>query len=154
MKPLHIVVLLAAGAIGGAVIMKVALKPQTAAPAPVVRTGTNAAGDRAGRACHGTGGCASHGASPANPSPFEPAKPRTPSAGRAANGALRRAEPKPQAVAARRNQPVATAAPAAAPPAPGPTEPAPQPVPPARLEPEHVTPPPRPPLRPSPTGLR
>ena len=35
MKPLHIVVLLAAGAIGGAVIMKLALKPQTAPP-PVV----------------------------------------------------------------------------------------------------------------------
>src|ERR1035441_4969269 len=36
MKPLHIVVLLAAGAIGGAVIMKVAYQPKIAAPAPVV----------------------------------------------------------------------------------------------------------------------
>ena len=61
MKPLHIVVLLAAGAIGGAVIMKVALKPQTAAARSGCGTGTNAAGDRAGHACHGTGGCASHG---------------------------------------------------------------------------------------------
>src|ERR1035441_1780638 len=36
MKPLHIVVLLAAGAIGGAVIMKVANQPKIAAPVAVV----------------------------------------------------------------------------------------------------------------------
>src|ERR1039458_5001771 len=36
MKPLHVGVLLVAGAIGGAVIMKVAFQPQTVAPAAVV----------------------------------------------------------------------------------------------------------------------
>ena len=36
MKPLHVGVLLVAGAIGGAVIMKVAFHPQTVAPAAVV----------------------------------------------------------------------------------------------------------------------
>src|ERR1019366_6933898 len=36
MKPLHVGVLLVAGAFGGAVIMKVAFQPQTVAPAAVV----------------------------------------------------------------------------------------------------------------------
>ncbi len=36
MKPLHIVILVAAGAIGGGAIMKVAQKPQGASPAPLV----------------------------------------------------------------------------------------------------------------------
>ena len=36
MKPLHIVLLVAAGAIGGALIMKVVQKPRTAEPAGVV----------------------------------------------------------------------------------------------------------------------
>ena len=43
MKPLHIALLIAAGALGGAVVMKVAVRPQPAAPAPVVVTTPQAA---------------------------------------------------------------------------------------------------------------
>ena len=87
---------------------------------------------------------------PANPSPFEAAKPtrEAPPPRRERHTAASR--PKPQTVAAPVNQPVAAVAPAAAPPAPGPTEPPPQPVPPARIEPENVTPPPPPPAPPEP----
>ena len=149
MKPLHIAVLLAAGAIGGAVIMKVALKPQTAAPAPAVaQVQTPPATAPATPAAEPADARAT--AVPPNPSPVEPAKSvreATPPR-RERHTAVSR--PKPQTVAAPANQPVATVAPAAAPPAPGPTEPPPQPVPPARIEPEHVTPPPPPPAPPEP----
>src|ERR1035438_4197885 len=80
MKPLHIVILLAAGAMAGAVIMKVALQPRPAAipmvaqvqtppatapaPPPAVRDVPSAVPD----AAQATG-------VPANPSPFEPPKP-------------------------------------------------------------------------------
>ena len=71
MKPLHIVVLVAAGALGGAVIMKVALKPQTAAPAPVVsQVQTPPATAPATPPAEPAD--AQTPAQPANPSPVEP----------------------------------------------------------------------------------
>ena len=147
MKPLHIAVLLAAGAIGGALIMRVALKPQTAAPAPVVAQ-TPPATAPATSATETADARAT--AIPPNPSPFEPAKPVREATLPRRERHTAASRPKPQTVAAPANQPVATVAPVAAPPAPGPTEPPPQPVPPARIEPEHVTPPPPPPAPPEP----
>jgi hypothetical protein len=130
MKPLHIVVLLAAGAIGGAVIMRVALRPRAAEPAPLVaQVQTPPATAPATPAAEPADARAT--GVPTNPSPLEPAKPvrETPLPRRERHTAASR--PKPQTVAAAANQPVATLAPAVAPPAPGPTEPPPQPVPPA-----------------------
>ena len=148
MKPLHIVVLLAAGAIGGALIMRVALKPQTAPPPVVAQVQTPPATAPAAPVTEPADARAT--GVPANPSPLEPAKPvrEAPLPRRERHTAASR--PKPQTVAVPANQPVATLAPAAAPLAPGPTEPPPQPVPPARIEPEHVTPPPPPPAPPEP----
>src|ERR1019366_3827383 len=170
MKPLHIVILLAAGAIGGAVIMKVAIQPQTAAPAPVVaRVQTPPATAPATPSAEP----ATPPAEPATP-PAEPATPPTQPADARATGVPAsqspfeetktvRAAPLPRrarrapvnqhpaAVVAPPSQPVASAAPTPAAPvpaAPAPAAPAPQPVPPARMEPENATPPPPPPPEP------
>jgi hypothetical protein len=134
MKPLHIVVLVAAGALGGAVIMKLAMKPPVAAPAPVAVT----AGVEA----------KTPSAVPAPPpAPEPPPAPQadTPEPVREAPKPARthHAVVKPRTAVAQApvNQPVA-AAPAVMPSTPA--EPMPQPVPPARVEPENVTPPPPP----------
>jgi hypothetical protein len=130
MKPLHIVILLAAGAIGGAVIMKVTLRPQTTPSAPLVALtppATAPATPPAEPVDARTTGV------PANPSPFEPPK------------AVREA-PKPRRTQpAAANQPPAVVEPPSQPVAPAalaPAEPAPPPVPPAPVEPENATPPP------------
>ena len=148
MKPLHIVVLLAAGAIGGAVIMRVALKPQ-AAPAPVVAQAPTPPATAPDAPATEAADARTTGV-PANPSPLDAAKPTREAAQPRRERHTAANRPKPQTLAVPANQPVATVAPAAAPPAPGPTEPAPQPVPPARVEPENVTPPPPPPAPPEP----
>src|SRR4051795_8365100 len=74
MKPLHIAALLAAGAIGGALIMKVASKPQTTPPARVaaqVQTPPATAPETSAT----LPADASVTAVPPNPSPFVAAKP-------------------------------------------------------------------------------
>jgi len=150
MKPLHIVILLAAGAIGGAVIMKVAIQPQTAAPAPVVARvqtppATAPATPPAEPATPPTQPADARATGvPANPSPFEAPKPvrEAPLPRRARRAPVNQ---HPAAVVAPPSQPVASAAPTPAAPvpaAPVPAAPAPQPVPPARMEPENATPPP------------
>src|ERR1035441_5445517 len=163
MKPLHIVILVAAGAMAGAVIMKMTSLSRTAAAPMVAQVQTPpaialatppvvpAATPAVPAATPAVPADAQPTAVPANLSPFESPKPV-------------RAVPKP-----RRAQPTAAARPlvveappiqtnsrAAAPtPTPSKAEPepaeaAPQPVPPARLEPENVTPPPPPPAPPEP----
>ena len=150
MKPLHIVILLAAGAIGGAVIMKVAIQPQTAAPAPVVARvqtppATAPATPSAEPATPPTQPADARATGvPASPSPFEAPKPvrEAPLPRRARRAPVNQ---HPAAVVAPPSQPVASAAPTPAAPvpaAPAPAAPAPQPVPPARMEPENATPPP------------
>jgi len=154
MKPLHIALLVAAGAAGGAVIMKVTQRPPapitaqveappqtppaTAPPAvtpPVEPPAASASGEPA-RVAH--------------PSPFEASKKEVrevPKPGRVHRTAPQGAPVQPPLVA--QDRPVEPApslvvvAPQAAEPAP-----APQPVPPARTEPENVTPPPPAPLEP------
>jgi hypothetical protein len=148
MKPLHIVVLVAAGALVGAVIMKVALQPHAVAPAPVVAQ-VQTPPATAPATPPAEPAIAQPASEAANPSPFEPPKPL-------------RVVPKPRhqpravvyhaaAKSVPPSQPVVLpAAPTAAAPVPdpAPAEPAPQPVPPARVEPENVTPPPPPPTPP------
>src|ERR1039458_10301690 len=74
MKPLHIVILLTAGAIGGAVIMKVAQQPQGAPAAPLVaQVRTPPATAPATPPAEAAEARATD--VPANPSPFEPPKP-------------------------------------------------------------------------------
>jgi hypothetical protein len=155
MKPLHIVILLAAGAMAGAVIMKVALQPRPAPPmvaqvqtppatAPATPVAVPAAPVAVPDEVQVTD-------VPANPSPFEPPKPprAVPKPRRVQPMAAARplvVEAPPIQVTARATAPAATpshAEPAAA-------EPVPQPVPPARLEPENATPPPPPPAPPEP----
>ena len=146
MKPLRIVILLAAGAMAGAVIMKVALQPRPAPPMvaqvqrppatapampPAVPVDVQAAGV------------------PANLSPFESPKPvRAPKPRRAQPTAVAR----PPVVDA---PPIQAGAPPPAPSdaEPEPAEPAPQPVPPARMEPENATPPLPPPAPPEPNRV-
>ena len=169
MKPVQIVVLLAAGAIGGAVIMKVAVRPQRAhAPAvipvaaPVV---TQVQTPPAAPA---------RDAQPAptldKPSPVEPAKgereapaPALAERTTAPRAIARRsaaAIPRPMSAHAEYTpaepMPViaapAQAAPAPTTAAPAPAEPAPQPIPPARPEPENATPAP-PPAPPEPNRV-
>ena len=136
MKPVHILLLVLAGAIGGAVVMRVVQKPQ---PAPEPVTAQVAAPAPAPEPA---------AAQPPAPvaAPDEQAKPSP------APAPERREAPKPQRVrthakplAVARNQ--APAAAPAAPPAPEPVKeaPAPQPAPPTRAEPENAAPPPPPP---------
>ena len=160
MKPLHIVILLTAGAIGGAVIMKVAQQRQSVPAAPLVaQVQTPPATAPATPPAEAAEARATD--VPANPSPFEPPKPV-----REASKPVREAS-KPlrthanvrlsAAVAAPPRQTVAPPAsiPAAPQPVPiesAPVEQAPQPVPPARMEPEDATPPP-PPAPPEPNRV-
>jgi hypothetical protein len=146
MKPLHIVILLTAGAIGGAVIMKVAQQRQAVPAAPLVAQlqtppatapATPPAVPAEARATD----------VPANPSPFEPPKPvrEAPKPVRTRHADVRQSA----AVAAPPRQTAAPPASMPATPQPVPIESAPveqaqQPVPPARMEPEDVTPPPPP----------
>jgi hypothetical protein len=131
MKPLQVVVLVLAGAIGGALVMKVAQRPSHSpipTPAPVVAQTPAPAPEPAAPA------------PPARPSPVaaKKAKPvRQPSTA---------GNPEPVAVAQNEPAPAPVAAPAAEPPqeAPAPqTQPVPVDAPPpARAEPENATPPP------------
>src|ERR1035441_7046322 len=74
MKPLHIVILLTAGAIGGAVIMKVAQQRQAVPAAPLVaQVQTPPATAPATPPAEAAEARATD--VPANPSPFEPPKP-------------------------------------------------------------------------------
>jgi hypothetical protein len=132
LKPLEIVLLVAASAIGGALIMKIAQRParllvpapapvvaqvQASAPAPVTAPAPAPAPEPAAPKAH------------ARPSPFVPPLP---------------GNPEPIAVAESEPAPVAAppaAVPAAEPPKEEPAPPA-QPVPPVRVEPENATPPP------------
>src|SRR5437764_617447 len=139
MKPLHIVLLIAAGALGGAVVMKVSERRQTTAAAPLVAQ------------------------APPAPAPVAtlPAEDRPPS-DRPSPLTPPREMPKPGRTHTRRQPPppVQPATMVAVTPAPAPAisptpepvapAPAPQPDPPARPEPEHVTPPPAPPAPPEP----
>src|SRR5450759_1507019 len=139
MKPLHIVILLAAGAIGGAVIMKVALRPQTAAPAPVVAQVQTPPATAPATSPTEPADARATGV-PANPSPLETPKPvrEAPKPGRTQRAPMNQ----PPAVAVELpSQPGAPAAPTPAAPEPAPAAPAPQPVPPARIPPENATPP-------------
>jgi hypothetical protein len=156
MKPLHIVLLIAAGALGGAVVMKVsertrsvAEQRQTAAAAPLVAQAPVAPAPAATPV-------------PAAPVPAPIAT--TPVEDRPSPLSPPREMPKPGRTHTRRqptppaqpSSPVAVAhtptpAPAISPaPEPVAPAPAPQPDPPARPEPEHVTPPPAPPAPPEP----
>jgi hypothetical protein len=158
MKPLHIVVLVAAGAMAGAVIMKMASQPRTAAAPIVAQAQTppatvplaTPAAPVAPPAALATPPAvpATPPAAPAeaqatdvpvSPSPFESPKP------------VRAVRKPPHAQHVAVVRPPAVEAPQAAAPAatpsnaePEPAEPVPQPVPPARPEPEDVTPPPPP----------
>jgi hypothetical protein len=143
MKPLHIVGLLVAGALGGAVIMKVALQPRSDATPPVVSqvqappAAPPATPPAEPADAHATG-------VPAAPSAVEPPKPQreAPRPGRSHRPAVSRptaVEPPPVWVPAAAAP--APAAPATTAAAPAPSETAPQPVPPARNETEDVTPP-------------
>jgi hypothetical protein len=143
MKPLHIVLLVAAGAIGGALIMRVVQKPRTTAPAGVVSQ-AQAPPATAPATPPAEPADAQAGSVPANPSPLESPKPVRKAPQRVYRAA---ANHRPTEVAA--NQPAVPAA--SAPTAAAPVEqPAPQPVPPARIEPENVTPAPPPPAPPEP----
>ena len=137
MKPLHIVLLVAAGAIGGALIMKVVQKPQAAEPVGVVAQVPTppATAPSDGQAA----------SVPANPSTVESPKPVREAPPQRVHRAAANHSPAKVAAASQPGAPVA-----AAPAAPAPVEPAPQPVPPARIEPEKVTPAPPPPAPPEP----
>ncbi len=145
MKPLHIVLLVAAGAIGGALIMRVVQKPRTVEPAAVLsQAQTPPATAPAPPPAEPADVQAP--SVPANPSPLESPK------------RVRKVPPQRVYRAAANHGPSAAAAvsqpatpAAAAPAAPAPVEqPAPQPLPPARIEPENATPAPPPPAPPEP----
>ena len=159
MKPLHIVILVLAGAMAGAVIMKVASQPRTVAvpmvaqvqtpqaPAPVATPAAPVAPPAVPATPPAAPAEAQATGVPASPSPFESPKPVH--AVRKPRHAQPMAVVRPPAVEA---PPIQAAAPAATPSnaEPEPAEPVPQPVPPARPEPENVTPPPPPPAPPEP----
>jgi len=143
MKPLQIALLVVAGAVGGAVVMKVSQRPQAAAPAPAVAQNTTPA----------------PAAVPESQAEPVPAAPASEPEEKPAPFPERRAASKPKPVhhsAAPNPEPVVIAqntapAPVATPaPAPAPVQPpqaAPDPAPPAPREPEVVAPPPPPPPR-------
>jgi hypothetical protein len=144
MKPLHVGVLLVAGAIGGAVIMKVAFQPQTVAPAAVVAAppatapATPPAEPAEARA---TG-------VPDKPYPVEAVKAvhEAPKQVHTHRAAVTRppAEVEPPSWAGAPAEPMPAAPTSPAAPAPAPAEPEPQAAPPARVEAENATPPPPP----------
>jgi len=145
MKPLHIVILLAAGAIGGAVIMKVAQRPPSAAPALAVAQLPDPPAARALHGFRGNGGCARRGCPPGPPLSVAAAEggTRGPKPGPARHAAV----PQPAVGEAPHSQPGVVFSPIPVEPLPAVPEPAPipPPPPPAPIEPENVTPPPAPP---------
>ena len=150
MKPLHVGVLLVAGALGGAVIMKVAFQPQTVAPAAVVAQ-VQAPPATAPATPPAEPADARATGVPDKPSPAEPVKAvhEAPKPVRTHRAAVTRppveVEPPSWAGAPAEPMPAAPTSPAAPahPPAPAPAEPEPQAAPPARVE-ENATPPPPP----------
>ena len=147
MKPLHVGVLLVAGAIGGAVIMKVAFQPQTVAPAAVVAQ-VQAPPATAPATPPAEPADARATGVPDKPSPVEAVKAvhEAPKPVRTHRAAVTRppaeVEPPSRAGAPAEPMPAAPTSPAA--PAPAPAEPEPQAAPPARVEAENATPPPPP----------
>ena len=138
MKPVHVAVLILAGAIGGAVLMKVAQRPRVA-EAPVVAQAQAPA-------------VAPAPAAQAQQSAPAPAPAATPQEAKPSPAPERREAPKPQRVRAhppRDAEPAAAAQSAPSAPVATPTAaaepvketPPPQPIPPARTEPENATPP-------------
>jgi hypothetical protein len=142
MKPLHILVLLAAGAIGGAVIMKVAQRPRNAQPAVAVAVAPPATAPPTPPVPPAAARVADV---PAPPSPLEAPKPVR-EAGRTARTQRAAVSRHPAAIGPAEPMPAAPAQPTpAAPIDAAPAEPMPQPAPPAPSEPENATPPPAPP---------
>ena len=142
MRPLHIVILVAAGAIGGAVIMKVAMQPRIAAPAPVVAQVQAPLATAPAAPATATADEYATGV-PANVPPLDTPKPvrEAPKAGRAQAAAASQ-RPAVTAQPIQRDAPPAPPAPEAG--AAAPADSAPEAVPPAHPEPENVTPPPPP----------
>ena len=145
MKPLHIVILLAAGAIGGAVIMKVAQRPPSAAPALAVAQLPDPPAAAPSTASAETADVRAADAPRARPSPLQPPKAvrEAPKPGPARHAAV----PQPAVGEAPHSQPGVVFSPIPVEPLPAVPEPAPipPPPPPAPIEPENVTPPPAPP---------
>src|ERR1035441_10228180 len=84
MKPLHVGVLLVAGAFGGAMIMKVAFQPQTVAPAPGAAAAPRGAGEGASHGRAGqtiSGGAGESGTRGAEAGTYAP-RGRDPASGR------------------------------------------------------------------------
>src|ERR1035437_6127646 len=136
MKRFEIVLLVAAGAIGGALIMKVAERPaRLPVPAPALAPVLAQAPAPAPTPAPVPVPEPAAPKAPARPSPYVP-----PLAGNPEPVAVAQDEPAPEVA-----PPVA--GPAAQPPKEEPAPPA-QPVPPVRVEPENVTPPPPPPPEP------
>jgi len=134
MKPLHIALLVVAGAVGGAVVMKVVQRPQPVAPAPVVAQTPAPAPQPVPQAAEAPAPTPVPEPE-AKPSPI-PEKHAIVKSRAAHHQEIRNPEPVE----------VAQATPPAAPaPAPIPqSQPIPEPAPPAPREPENVTPPPPP----------
>jgi hypothetical protein len=145
MKPIQIALLVVAGAIGGAVVMKVVQRSQPSASAPVVAQNPAPAAQPVPQAVEA-------------PTPEPVASPAPPAEPEAKPTPVPEKRVKPKPVyrrESRRPEPVAVAqaAPPAAPPQAAPVpvaqpQPAPEPAPPAPREPENVTPPPPPPPQP------
>jgi hypothetical protein len=133
MKPLHVALLIAAGAVGGAVVMQVWQRPEpAAAPAPAVAKVQEPA-------------AAPVAAVPEAPPVAAPAI--EPAPGKPAVVKERRTAKKPatKPVVVAKNEPSAVAPPVEPPKEIQPVPTTPPPTPPARTEPENVTPPPPPP---------
>uniref|UniRef100_Q01RX0 Uncharacterized protein n=1 Tax=Solibacter usitatus (strain Ellin6076) TaxID=234267 RepID=Q01RX0_SOLUE len=144
MKPLHIALLIGAGAVGGAVIMKVSQRPPAQLTARVETTPQTPPATAPPPATPAVEPpAASASGEPVHPSPFVAKKEvrEAPKPGRVHRVAPQAPQVRPPVVA--QNRP-AEAIPNTVVVAPQPAEtaPAPQPVPPARTEPENVTPPP------------
>lgn len=140
MKPLQIALLVVAGAVGGAIVMKVVQRPQPVAPAPVVAQNPVPAPQPAPQVAEVPAPVPVTQPEP-KPSPIPEkravVKPKPVRHQEARN-------PEPVEVARATPDTIATPAPA---PTPQP-QPSPEPAPPAPREPEYVTPPPPPPPQP------
>jgi hypothetical protein len=136
MKPLQIALLVVAGAVGGAIVMKVTQRPQPAAPAPVVAQNSAPAPSEAQPVPP-----APVSVPEAKPAPF-PERPASSKPKPVRHNPVRVSEP----VAIAQNTPPAPVAAPAPAPAPQPQA-VPEPAPPAPREPEYATPPPPPPPR-------
>ncbi len=142
MKPLQIALLVVAGAVGGAIVMKVVQRPQPAAPAPVAAQNPEPAPQPAPQVAE-------------VPAPAPLAEPALPPQAKPSPIREKRAIAKPKAVHHRETrspEPIEVAH-ATPPVAPVPAvasqpQPSPEPAPPAPREPENVTPPPPPPPQP------